>query len=86
MALDKDAVGAIATEIRRYLVAHPDAADSVTGIHRWWLPRRYSAEHASVVEQALQRLISENIVRVRHLPNGASVYSSAERDSSARRQ
>ena len=85
MKVDEDAVGAIAAEIRNYLAAHPEAADSISGIHRWWLPPKFAAEHASVIEQALERLLSASLIRVRHLPDGASVYGSIERDPAALR-
>lgn len=76
MTVDEDAVGAIATEICSYLAAHPGAADSVAGIHRWWLPPKFAEEHSTTVEQALDRLVAASLVRVRYLPDGASVYGS----------
>lgn len=82
MTVDEDAVHAIAAEIRNYLAVHPDAADSVAGIHRWWLPPKFSAEHSSVVEEALDRLVFASLIRARHLPDGAIVYGSIERDTS----
>ena len=85
MKVDENAVDAIAAEIRSYLAAHPEAADSVAGIHRWWLPPEFSAEHSSVVEQALHRLVLAGLVSVRCLPDGATVYGSIERDPSALR-
>lgn len=86
MKVDADAVDVIAAEIRSYLAAHPEAADSVAGIHRWWLPPKVSAEHSSVVEQALDRLVLASLVRVRYLPDGAIVYGGIERDPSAPRR
>jgi hypothetical protein len=86
MKVDEDAVAAIAAEIRSYLAAHPEAADSVAGIHRWWLPPKFSAEHSSAVEQALDRLVLASLVRVRYLPDGATVYGGIERDPLAPRR
>ena len=86
MTVDEDAVGAIATEICSYLAAHPGAADSVAGIHRWWLPRKFAEQRSTMVEQALDRLVAAGLVRVRYLPDGASVYGSIGATPSALRQ
>ena len=86
MTADVDAVAAVAAEICSYVAAHPEAADSVAGIHRWWLQPKFSAEHASVVEQALGRLVAAGVVRECFLPDGTSVYGSAERDPSVSRR
>lgn len=81
MKVDENAVDAIAAEIRAYLAAHPNSADSVAGIHRWWLLPEFSAEHSSMVEQALDRLVLAGLVSVRCLPDGATIYGSIERDT-----
>jgi len=37
--VDDDAIDTLAREVAAYLATHPDAADTVDGISRWWLTR-----------------------------------------------
>ncbi len=83
MTKDDGAVNAIAAEIRNYLVVHPDAADSVAGIHRWWLQPKWSAERSSVIEEALEQLVDDGNVRALSLPDGTTVYGRRDRSSMA---
>lgn len=70
-----DDVETIASAIREHLANHPRAADSVTGIMRWWWqPQRYAHERERVVA-ALERLASEGVLTVRHNPDGEALYS-----------
>ncbi|GGX38651.1 hypothetical protein [Undibacterium squillarum] len=43
-------------EIRRFLQARPDSADTLEGIHRWWIRWPDIAESPIVTAAALQRL------------------------------
>ncbi len=83
MAKDDEMVIAIAAQIRNYLIAHPDAADSVAGIHRWWLQRNWSAERSSVIEKALEQLVDDGYVHALRLPDGTTVYGRRDRSSMA---
>ncbi|MEW5786636.1 MAG: hypothetical protein AB1899_02155 [Pseudomonadota bacterium] len=47
--------------ILRYLDQHPDAADTLEGITRWWLPGDPPVD-LSTVEAALARLESQGLV------------------------
>ncbi|HEY0335473.1 MAG TPA: hypothetical protein VGC74_17515 [Stenotrophomonas sp.] len=58
-----------------YLRTHPDAADTLHGITRWWLPQqRYERAHGRI-EAALQRLAERGRLQVRHLPDGTALYA-----------
>lgn len=73
----KENVIEIAAEIDAYLSAHPQAADSVEGICRWWLARRPHAESLSEVQRALNRLVGLGAVEQRSLPDGTLIYARA---------
>ncbi|HEY5616337.1 MAG TPA: hypothetical protein VIK60_00240 [Vicinamibacterales bacterium] len=62
---------AVAAEIVRYLRAHPDAADTLDGAARWWLPQQPGRE---VMEQAMEMLVAQNIVERHVLPEGTTVF------------
>lgn len=50
-----DQVSEIASQILRYLDEHPEAADSVGAIARWWLHESDEAEVGLAVEQLVAR-------------------------------
>jgi len=77
MVIDENRVEVIAGEITRYLVAHPDAADTFDGIARWWITRIRLEEAMQQVRQALDGLVKEGRVVVEKLPDGSSLYRSA---------
>lgn len=58
--------------LERYRVDHPDAADSVDGVRRWWLAD--PAIPLSDVEDALAALVERGMLDVRRLPDGVEVY------------
>ncbi len=64
----------IAWAIRRYLDAHPNAADSMDGIMRWWLTRQRYADTASNVQEALDQLEAHGLISRTHLSDGKVVY------------
>ena len=65
---------AIAREIRRYLDAHPDAADTSDGVRQWWLSPEAAAAGAEAVRRALDRLVADSEMVSRVLVDGAIVY------------
>jgi hypothetical protein len=77
MTLDESRVEAIAGEIARYLVQHPDAADTFDGITRWWLTRIRFEEATRLVAQALEGLVRDGRVVEQELPDGTLLYRSA---------
>ncbi|MCW5665826.1 MAG: hypothetical protein KIT35_18505 [Piscinibacter sp.] len=56
-------VDAIASAIRGYLAEHPNAADTVEGIRRWWLLGTLGEVPPELVEQALEQLLAQGRVR-----------------------
>ena len=74
-----DTVCAIAAAIRRYVIAHPEAADTLEGIHRWWLLPTLHEESVVSVEQAVERLVAEGVLRQMSLEDGRVIYSYARR-------
>ena len=84
MALDEARVAALCGEIQRYLDQHPDAADSVEGIRRWWIARIRLEETAKYVQEALDRLVAQGVVVKRVMPDGTAVFEMAGRGSGGR--
>jgi hypothetical protein len=75
-------VNTIADEIARYLKDHPDAADSLEGIRRWWLPRVRLEETTAQLEEALEDLLRRGVVVRQGLADGTVLYRRAETDDS----
>ena len=75
---DAEAVGAIARAIHRYVIAHPDAADTVEGIHRWWLLPTLHEESIMRVEEAVEQLVSEGVLRSISPEDGRVIYCYAQ--------
>jgi hypothetical protein len=73
-------VTTIADEIARYLTDHPDAADSLDGIRRWWLPRVRLEEATAQLEAALEELLRRGVVVRQVLADGTTLYRRAEAD------
>jgi alkylhydroperoxidase/carboxymuconolactone decarboxylase family protein YurZ len=65
---------ALATEILRYLHAHPAAKDSIDGISRWWLSRDRGATQARV-ERAIEYLKQHQLVTEHPVRAGPKIYS-----------
>jgi hypothetical protein len=64
----------IAGAILRYLHAHPHAADTFSGIARWWLARESGPVSTSALECALQRLVAGGQVARELLGDGACIF------------
>ena len=58
--------------LEHYCADHPNAADSVEGVRRWWLAD--PAIPLSDVEAALASLVERGLLDVRRLPDGTDVY------------
>jgi hypothetical protein len=62
LAIHHDDIERISEEIRMYLRRHPNAADTLEGIVKWWLAQMRFEEAATIVEKALERLIASGEV------------------------
>ena len=62
-ANDQDEIRSIAMEIKHYLDEHPNAADSVEGIAKWWLTRQRYEEALERVQKALDYLVVNGMVQ-----------------------
>lgn len=64
----------VAQEIRRYLDAHPDAADTLDGVVQWWLSPATATAGPETVRRALEKLAAAALIGTRVLVDGAVVY------------
>jgi len=66
----------IADKIECYLKDHPNAADTIEGITKWWLPEQGFEVSSLIVQQALNYLSSKSVVKCNANLSGNKVYSS----------
>ena len=78
-AEDEGAVAGIVVAIRRYFATHPDAADSIEGIQRWWLLPQSREEPRLLIERALDRLVAEGAAHRTVLEDGRVIYANPRR-------
>lgn len=64
----------VAGAVLRYLDGHPDAADTVDGIAKWWLPPPCCVD-TGTVHSALVRLVAQGALRRRVLADRQVLYS-----------
>ena len=67
--------------ILQYLQDNINAADSLEGVMNWWLSQSYKKCSATKVEQVLEQLINEGLVRKTYLVDGTVLYSRGESES-----
>jgi len=66
----------VADEIECYLKNHPNAADTIEGITKWWLREPGNKASDLIVQQALNYLESKSTVKCNANLSGTKVYSS----------
>jgi hypothetical protein len=66
----------IAQEIDRYLAKHPNAADTLTGVTRWWLARQRYDETVEDVQAALEYLETRQTIVRQTNSDGTIIYRS----------
>jgi len=76
MSADKHSIADIGRQIQGYLATHPNAADSVEGVLRWWMGRQCYEESANRVQQALDYLVEEGVIEKEFLSDGKAIYIS----------
>ena len=65
--------------ILSYLSAHPDAADSVEGIVRWWLLERKSELSSAFLKEVLSDLVTQGLVEAHRETTGTVLYRAHRR-------
>lgn len=65
----------IARAILEHLRQHPLAADSAEGVARWWLKPPHDRARLEDVEQALEALVAQGVLRRVQLGGGGALYS-----------
>ena len=58
-----DEIKKVANEIESYLLANPNAADSLHGITTWWIAKQRITENISLVENAVDHLVKSGVIR-----------------------
>lgn len=56
--MDEQAIEQVVQQIRAYLAARPQAADTLEGIHHWWINWAGGEESPAVTLAALERLVA----------------------------
>jgi hypothetical protein len=69
----------LAGEIVRYLKHHPQAADTVEGITKWWIWRQRISDLVGKVQLALDYLVKQEVLITRKAA-GNVVYTCAATD------
>jgi hypothetical protein len=80
MAARSDDAGAeIEGLIRSYAASHPNAADTLEGVHAWWVGTRIPGATSAEVEAACLRLVAAGIIERVELPDGMTLFAAATR-------
>lgn len=66
---DLDKVELVTGAIRRYLAGNPKAADTLDGIHRWWIDWGDEEESREATERALARLVEQGVMESVEIAN-----------------
>jgi hypothetical protein len=85
MSTNQDDIAVLTAQIRRYLDAHPAAADTLDGIVSWWLPPPQCAYTVERVECALNLLADAGVVEKLTRSDGHVIYRRAPRHRGRRR-
>jgi hypothetical protein len=72
---DTERIARMCDGLRRYLDAHPGAADSLVGIRQWWLPPAFRNVALDELQQALARLVEAGEIRRSTLPDGSELFT-----------
>jgi hypothetical protein len=62
----------VAAILRGYIAGHPDAADTLEGIARWWFPAAVVPE---AMRSAVERLVEEGVLRRHRGADGTVIYA-----------
>ncbi len=67
-------IEALAAMIRGYVLEHPNAADTVEGVARWWVGGDASDAWLRRVQGAIEQLIDQHMMARRTLRDGTVIY------------
>lgn len=76
---DESDIQKIAEQIAGYLNNHPNAADTIEGIAQWWLPGKRMEVSITIIQRALNQLVSSSVVEFSTNISGHKVYSSKKK-------
>ena len=65
---------ALAEEILRYLIDHPNAQDTLKGIVTWWLLERTIKHQTALVKQVLDKLVGDGLVIAQQGSDSQTLY------------
>ncbi len=65
---------AIRAAILDYLSRHPRASDALAGICEWWLAEEKVSGSVDLVEEVLESLVAQQLLRRVRLPDGTVIY------------
>lgn len=72
----KEVVNMTANIINNHVNTHPRVADSLEGIVCWWLPIHLNIP-TSIIEQALEKLVLDHVLKKNIIADGNVIYSSS---------
>jgi Fe2+ or Zn2+ uptake regulation protein len=75
---DYQEISSLVIELTEYFETHPNAADSLEGITKWWIKKKDPASSQASVLSALEYLCAEGIVVKTSGPAGNAIYSLAK--------
>jgi hypothetical protein len=73
-------IDAVAATVRRYLLDHPNAADTLEGIAQWWLSGHTDQVWLTKVQRAIDQLVTGGEMARRTLRDGTVIYERSRRD------
>lgn len=76
----------IAEIIDRYVSEHPRAADTIRGVHGWWMASHRGSVSPAEVQRALDLLVERGRLARVALPDGTAIYARAAAPGAARRE
>jgi hypothetical protein len=74
MQHDGPLIDQLAAEIRAYIDAHPDAADTLENIVNIWIVQQRFLRGIHAARQAIGRLVEEGRLEELRTPDGRSIY------------
>ena len=72
---DPTRISRLVSAVRKHLGANPRAADTLHGIHRWWLGPLALETHPSELLAALEEMVGRGELTKTVLPDGREVYT-----------